>query len=120
MAFSDPQSVTIDGTANSLPRTSSGENAGSFTAADGHLSLKVSHLLGKRFRRTIRIDHQKVASDPFNSSLNAKYSMSCYIVVDVPAVGYTIDEQAKIVAGLTKYLTDSSGARVTQLLGGEN
>jgi hypothetical protein len=31
-----------------------------------------------------------------------------------------VAEQKQIVDGLTAYLTASSGARVTQLLGGEN
>jgi len=120
MAFADPQSVTINSVAISLPRVSSGVNTGSFSKDDGDVKLSVSHAYGKRTRRTIRIDSRKVAADPFNSSINAEYSMSAYIVVDVPKVGYTIVEQQQIVAALTKYLTDSSGARTTQLLGGEN
>jgi len=120
MAFSDPQSVTIDGTAASLPRTSSGVNAGSFTTNDGTEILSVSHAYGKRTRRTIRLSFSKIAPDPLISSNNVKYSMSTYLVIDTPITGFTVAEAAKIVAGLTKYLTDSSGARVTQLLGGEN
>jgi hypothetical protein len=46
--------------------------------------------------------------------------MSVYVVVDVPIQGYTVVEQKQIVDALTAYLTASTGARVTQLLGGEN
>jgi hypothetical protein len=47
--------------------------------------------------------------------------MSTYLVVDLPAAGgYTVAEAKLIVDGLTAYLTASSGAKVTQLLGGEN
>jgi hypothetical protein len=46
--------------------------------------------------------------------------MAAYLVVDVPIIGYTVTEQKQVVDGLTGYLTASSGARVTQLLGGEN
>jgi hypothetical protein len=46
--------------------------------------------------------------------------MSAYVVIDVPTTGYTIAEQKQIVDALTAYLTASSGAKVTQLLGGEN
>jgi hypothetical protein len=46
--------------------------------------------------------------------------MSAYLVVDVPKQGYSIAEQKQIVDALTAYLTASSGARVTQLLGGES
>jgi hypothetical protein len=46
--------------------------------------------------------------------------MSVYVVVDVPPQGYTITEQKYVVDALVAYLTASSGAKVTQLLGGEN
>jgi len=46
--------------------------------------------------------------------------MSAYLVVDVPVTGYTVAEAKQIVDGLTAYLTASSRAKVTQLLGGEN
>jgi len=120
MAFADPQSVTINSVANSLPRTSSGPNTGSFTKDDGAVKLTVSHSYGKRVRRTVRLDHTKIAADPLQPSTNARYSMSTYVVVDAPVTGYTNAEIKQIVDALTGYLTASSGARVTQLLGGEN
>lgn len=43
MAFADPQSVTIDGTAISLPRVSSGVNAGAFKSNDGLTALSANH-----------------------------------------------------------------------------
>jgi hypothetical protein len=120
MSFADPQSVTINAVAQSLPRTSSGVNAGTFSKDDATVVLKVSHQYGKRTRRTVRLDCSKIASNPFDTSLNQSVSMSAYLVVDVPIQGYTITEQKQIVDALTAYLTASSGARVTQLLGGEN
>lgn len=120
MAFADPQSVTINAIAKSLPRTSSGPDSGVFTKDDGEVKLSISHSYNKRNRRTLRLDHQKIATDTLDPTINTLYSMSCYIVVDVPKVGYTVTEQKQIVDALTAYLTASSGARVTQLLGGEN
>jgi len=120
MSFSDPQSITINAVANSLPRISSGANSGVFQKDDGTVKLSVSHAYGKRTRRTIRVDHSKIATDPLFPTQNARSSMSVYIVVDVPTAGYTITEEKQIVDALTAYLTASSGARVTQLLGGEN
>lgn len=120
MAFADPQSVTINAVANSLPRISSGPNNGAFQKDDATVKLSVAHAYNKRVRRTIRLDHKKIAADPLQPSTNTQFSMSCYIVIDAPVVGYTVAEQKQIVDGLTAYLTASSGARVTQLLGGEN
>lgn len=119
MAFNDPQSVTLSGSAVSLPRTSSGVNSGAFTAADGTAGLVVSHAYGKRTRRTIRLNHQKIAADPLTSA-NTQYSMSAYLVVDTPNVGYSVAEAKAIVDGLVAYLSASTGAKVSQLLGGEN
>lgn len=121
MAFSDPQSVTISGTAVSLPRTSSGPNDGSFTSNDGNTVLRIQHTFGKtRNRHLIRLDVAKVAADPFQSALNARYSMGVQVIVDIPVVGYTVADQKTIVDALTAYLSASTGARVTQLLGSEN
>lgn len=120
MALSDPQSVTINAVAVSLPRTSSGVNQGTFQSNDGLVKETVSHQYGKRNRHLLRIDHSKISPDPFISAQNNRYSMSCYIVVDTPLSGYTVSQQKEIVDALTAYLTASTGAKVTQLLGGEN
>lgn len=119
MAYTDPQSVTINAVANSLPRVGSGLNSGSFSKDDGTVRLSVSHQIGKRTRRQVRLDHSKIAPDPLISSTNIKYSMSAYLVVDVPPTGYTVAEAKQIIDGLTKWLTDTSGANLTKLLGGE-
>lgn len=119
MAFADPQSLTINAVAQTLPRTSSGSNTGTFQTNDGTVRLSVSHNYGKRNRRTIRVDFSKIAADPLTSE-NVEFSMSTYVVVDTPVRGFTVTEAKQIVDALTAYLTASSGARVTQLLGGEN
>lgn len=118
--FSEPQSVTINAVANSLPRTSSGENKGVFSKDDGTIREEVSHQYGKRTRRMFRIDHSKIAADPLISAQNIKHSMSFYVVVDVPVTGYTITEQKQIIDGFLAQLNASSGTLITKFLGGES
>ncbi len=119
MAFADPQTVTINAVAQTLPRTSFNP-AGVFTKDDGNVKLSVSNqYAAKRTRRSMRLDFRKIAADPLVSAQNILYSMSAYLVVDVPITGFTVTEQKQIVDALTAYLTASSGARVTQMLGGE-
>jgi hypothetical protein len=120
MSFADPQSVTINAVPISLPRVSSGVSSGSFSASDGNTKLLVSHAYGKRVRRTVRLDIRKIAADPYLTSTNVPYTMSAFLVVDHPLAGFTNTELKYQVDGLTGYLTGTSGARVTQLLGGEN
>lgn len=119
MAFADPQTVTINAVAQTMPRTGSGINSGTFSTNDGTVKLTVSHAYGKRNRRTIRIDHSKIAADPLTSE-NVEFSMSSYLVVDVPPRGYTVTEAKQVVDGLVAYLAASTGANITKLLGGES
>jgi len=120
MSFADPQSVTINAVAVSLPRTSSGVNSGTFSSADGNTKLSVAHAYGKRTRRTIRLDVSKVAADPMLPAQNVKLSTSVYLVVDAPIAGFTNTELKQNVDAFVAQLTASSGAKITQLLGGEN
>jgi len=120
MAYADPQSITIaPAAAVSLPRTASGADSGSFRVADGTIVLSVGHAYGRRQRRTVRVEHSKIAADPLTAA-NARVSMTAYVVIDTPPVGYTVAEAQNVVGGLTKWLTDSSAANVAKLLGGEN
>lgn len=120
MAFADPQTVTINAIANTLPRVASGINAGSFSKDDGNVKLSVSHAYNKRTRRALRIDYRKIAADPLISAQSIVYTMSATLVIDTPVTGFTVAEAKQVIDGLVAYLSASSGARITQLLGGEN
>jgi hypothetical protein len=119
MSFADP-SVTVGGVASTLPRISSEKNAGAFSNADQTLIMSVSHSYGKRNRRTIRLQQSKVSADALVPSQNVRNSMSTYLVVDTPVNGFSVAEAKSVVDALVAYLSASTGARVTQLLGGEN
>lgn len=120
MALSDPQSVTINSVAVSLPRTSSGVNSGTFTSNDGSVKMEVSHQYGKRNRHLIKLNHQKVAPDPLISAQNIRYGMAVHLVLDTPVTGYTVAEAKQVVDGFLAALSASSGALITKLAGGEN
>jgi len=120
MAYADPQSVTINGVANSLPRVSSGDGKGTFRKDDTTVSLEVSHTYGKRTRRSIRLTQNKVVTDPLISTVNVPVSATVTLVVDEPTMGFTIAEKGYLVAALAAYLTASTNAKTTQLLGGES
>jgi hypothetical protein len=118
--FSDPQTVTINAIANTLPRISSGPNSSVYQKEDGNVKMTISHQYGKRNRRQVRVDFRKVAADPLATGYNKEYSFSTYLVVDHPPVGFTNTEVKYVVDALSAYLSASSGANVTKLLGGEN
>lgn len=123
MAFADPQSVTINAVAQSLPRTGIDTVKGTFRKDDGTYELVIGQNSGRRTRQSIRLNSRKTVPDALNPALNQAVSMSVTLVVDTPGAafggGYSLTEQKQIVDGLVAYLSASSGARVTQLLGGE-
>lgn len=118
--LTDPQTLTINAVANTLPRISTAVNSGSFQKDDTTVKMDVSSQYGKRTRRLIKVIHSKIAADPLISSTSVKYSMSVGLVIDVPVTGYTVAEQKQIVDAVSAWLTASSGANITKVLGGEN
>lgn len=118
--FSEPQSVTINAVAQSLNRVGTGMNQGVFQKDDGSYKLSVSHTLGSRNRRMIRLDHFKTATDPLVPTNNAPYRGAVWLVTDLPKVGYTIAEQGYLTNGFLAFLSASSYAAMTKLLNGES
>jgi hypothetical protein len=119
MALADPQSVTISGTANALPRTGIDRTSADYTSADGALKFSVSHQYGRRNRSIVRIDTNKISPDPL-TDVKQKLSASVYLLVDRPSVGFSASELSAVATGLTTWLAASSGANLTKVLGGES
>jgi hypothetical protein len=120
MAFADPQSVTVDGTtATPLPRVLVDGAKSEYSNPDKTAGLVVQHAYGKRNRHTARLNISKIAPDPF-TGVNQRYSASAYIVIDAPTEGLSQTELKNAVLGLTKWLSDTTGANTTKLLGGES
>jgi len=121
MSFADPQTVTISGTAISLPRTSTGDGNSRYLSADGRVQLSASSQYNKRTRRTLRLDHSKIAADPFTAD-NTEYSMSVYLVFDLPpkGVGYSATDALAVYQGFKTQITASSDLLVSKVLGGES
>lgn len=120
LAYSDPMTITIDGTAHTLNRTGYGPSAGTFSSTDGQTQLTISHIYSRRTRRMFKVTVNKIVSDPLVPSTNFRPQMSAHLVVDQPLNGYTAAEAKLVVDGLIGLLTASSGAAITKLVGGES
>lgn len=106
--FTDPQTVTVATVPKSLNKTGSGDYASRFESIADGLTLNVTHVKGKRYRHTIRFDVTKTAADPLLDGVSRQYSMSCYLVVDAPAVGFSVTEQSDNAQALIDWL-DGAG-----------
>lgn len=121
MSLSDPQSITIGGVTSSLPQVNSGNYSSDYASADNLVHLLVSHNYGKRIRRVIRVNHQKVAADPLLAAVNRIEGCSIYTVFDIPANNiYTPTQVMEVYDGFRDQLGANTDALITKVLGGES
>lgn len=125
MALTDPISLTLNSVATSLPKTSVGENKSVYTKDDGLVKVTVQHQeVGKngsaRTRRVIRLDTTDIAADPLMAGVNREVPFEAYLVIVDPRVGLTLAAKKDKVTSLLTYITASSGAVLTKVLGGES
>jgi hypothetical protein len=117
MSFSDPQSVTVNAVAQSLPNIARAPGASIYRKDDGTIALKINHTEGKRNRRTVRLDFAKIAANPFEPAKNDKFTGSVYVVIDAPPTGFVNSELQYYTSALTAFL---SAANILKILGGES
>lgn len=117
--LADPQSVTIAGTAVSLPRTGVGAASADYTSADGAVSLRVQQTTGKDTRRTvISLRSNKITPDPL-TAVNKRVSSVVSVSVSSALDGFTITELKDQLVAIATALTASSAALTTKILAGE-
>lgn len=114
--LSDPQSVTVNTVAKTLPAVDRGRLTSTYRESTGEHELVISSTLGKRDRSVVRLNHTKTASDPLSAE-TVNVTASAYLVIDRQKFGYTSAEIDHIVQALTAWLTTSN---VTAVLGGES
>jgi len=115
--LADPQSVTVNAVAISLPRTNQGVTSNVYTSADGKTVMTTKqNTTSARFRREVRLAQTKIAADPI-SAVNKESGVSTYFVIDEPRSGVFSDaEIGYLIDALKAWLTSTNYNKV---LGGE-
>lgn len=115
--FTDPQTVTINAIAISLPRISQDGTSATYRSADENTTLKVSHQRSnKKVRSVARIDVRAVVADPLTSE-NDYETDTIYIVFERPEVGFSAAAVNLHAAGFLTWLTPTI---ITKMMGGES
>lgn len=120
MAFSDPQSITIDGTAISLPRLSTGTKKGLFAASDNSTRIEVDPRSGNRLSTSARLYQNKVVTDPLVTTTNIVVGDMVSLTINRPLAGYSDDDIVKQVTGFISWLTAGTNANLKKLIAGES
>lgn len=120
--FSEPQTLTVNGVAKTLPRVVYGNRNGRFEAVDGTNTmhaLSVRHdLSGSRNRRTVKADITKTAEDPLIDGVSRQYDASVWFTINAPKVGFNSTEVQQVAQALIDWLDDPTN--LAKLVGGES
>lgn len=117
--YSDPQTVTVSGSAKTLNRTGSTATGGEFATADRAYQMSIGHSYGRRTRHVIKLKSDSLVANPLVAGQNINQSMTVAVTIDVPA-GYDVAAAKAATDALLANLSAASGANITKLLGGES
>lgn len=117
--YADPQSVTINGVATSLPRTGSSLAEGAFASSDQTTGLTVTHRKTARNRWQHRAALRKdvIVPSVYNPAQNGPQSYSVSIVIDAPTVGIATVDVAYLARAIVAWATN---ANLDKLVAGES
>lgn len=110
--FSDPQSITVNAVAQSMPRIESNGLKTIYKKADRSYTLTVSHQLSKgRVRSMVRVDKRAVVTNPLDSS-NDYDTLAVYFVIDRPEEGFSSTEIDHVRAALSAWLDTTATGKL--------
>jgi len=116
----DPQVVTINSIAISMPLVSSQATSSLYQSADGLSRLRISWTANKGSTRyLVRYEEDAIAADPI-TAVNKKVTASIYIVFEQPSFGISDARMILITAGLKTLLNTGAGLFVERILSNEH
>lgn len=110
MSLADPQSITVNAVAKSMPKIEYGPKSANYSMADGTFSLRISHQVSKkkgstqnRVRSLAAFTQRAVVADPL-TSVNDYETLTAQFVIDRPEVGFTSTQVDQLVTGFKAWL----------------
>lgn len=115
--FADPQVVTVNAVAQSMPRVSTGGTKSTYQKNDLTYTLNLSHTQVKdRIRSMARVDQRAIVPDPL-TSVNDYETLSVYLVIDRPLAGFSSTQVDQLITGFKTWLDSTA---VGKLYGSES
>jgi len=119
--FTDPQSITLNAVATSLPRVSMGAYNGVYMTADGNVKMTISHQNRKSGAEStlVRFDQKVTVNNPL-TGLPSSQTITTYLVVQRPpnSVGVTDVQVQYLLSAALAWL--GVAGNQTKLLGLES
>lgn len=117
MALADPQSVTVNAIAKSLPRVGMTDSSGRFVTADGKYTLDIQHTFDKKYRHKVELKFVDTVANPLVPSSNMVAETRTYLVIEAPKNGIDSTTVGYVSTALTTF---ANAAFLTKLIGGES
>lgn len=119
MAFTDPQSLTINAVPFSMPRISDETSKSVYANSDGTCKMTISHQssgqgTSARFRDMVRVDRRVMDPDPL-TTVGSYQDLGIYLVIDRPFHGYSPTDIDYVVQALKTWLATASVLKVVGL-----
>lgn len=116
--LADPQSITYNAVAKSLPAISRGTDASSYRLDDSGTvyTFTVLHQFKNRKRAVVRLQRDSYAPDPLAPSNYILTSMTATMTIDYPQVGLTSADAQLLGKALVGWLSD---ANILKVVNGE-
>lgn len=110
--FTDPQSITVNAVAQSMPRVETNGRKSVYQKGDETFTLTLSHTRsGDRLRSMARVDQKAIVPDPL-TSVNDYETLSVYLVIDRPDAGFTSTQLDQLITGFKSWLDSTAVAKL--------
>lgn len=97
--FTDPQSITVNAVAQSMPRVETNGRRSVYRKSDETFTLTIAHTNSKdRVRSMARVDQKAIVPDPL-TAVNDYETLTYYGVLDRPLAGFTSTQCEQLIAG---------------------
>lgn len=119
--FADPQTLTVNSVAKTLAAISRQGTASIYQTADGVYRFRVSHdIQAKKERHLVEVIRREIAADPY-SEVQLDAQLKVQLVIENPTRSLISDtEITYVINAFCTWLTASSSAAVTKILGNES
>lgn len=119
--LSDPQTVTVNSVAKSMPRVETQGQTTTYRKDDETYELTISHQrvgskTGQRIRTMAKLVRKDVVADPL-TAVNDYENLVVYTVIDRPVAGFSSTTVQQVIAGFQAWL---DGTMVGKLYGQES
>ena len=112
--FADPQSVTYNAVAKSLPAIGRSDSQSEYKLNDAGVvyDLIISHQFKARNRAVVRLRRDAFVADALVPAQNVLASMSATFTLDFPTTGYTAADAQNLGNALVAWLTSGNILKV--------